>query len=104
MTRGRVSSTQTPDGTALPEARIDIAGSGRDFRSIEVVVDTGFTVLLTLPEGVIGQIGLDAFAQRPAILASGEMMMIAATSPTIAGMRAPMNSMSTHLSFVLLST
>ena len=72
-----MSSTQTPDGTAFLEARvnIDIAGSDRDFRSIEVVVDTGFTGFLTLPESVIGQVGLDTFGQRPAVLANGELRM-----------------------------
>ena len=77
MTRGRVSSTRTPDGTAFLEARvnIDIAGSNREFRSIEVVVDTGFTGFLTLPESVIDEINLDTFGQRPAILANGELRM-----------------------------
>ena len=72
-----MSSTRTPDGTAFLEARvnIDIAGSNRDFRSIEVVVDTGFTGFLTLPESVIDEIGLDTFGQRPAILANGELRM-----------------------------
>ena len=77
MIRGRVSSTRTPDGTAFLEARvnIDIAGSNRYFRPIEVVVDTGFTGFLTLPESVIDEIGLDTFGQRPAILANGELRM-----------------------------
>ena len=74
-----MSSTQAPDGTAFLEARvnIDITGSGsdRDFRSIEVVVDTGFTSFLTLPESVIGQIGLATFGQRPAVLANSELRM-----------------------------
>ena len=77
MIRGRVSSTRTPDGTAFLEARvnIDIAGSRRDFKSIEVVVDTGFTGFLTLPQTVINEIGLDTFGQRPAILANGDMRL-----------------------------
>ena len=77
MIRGHVSATRTSDGTAFLEARvnIDIARSSRDFRSIEVVVDTGFTSFLTLPESVIDEIGLDTFGQRPAILANGEMQM-----------------------------
>ena len=47
-------------------------GEGRP-RSVEVVLDTGFTGYLTLPSESIGQLGLRSAGQRTFELANGEM-------------------------------
>ena len=47
-------------------------GEGRP-RSVEVVLDTGFTGYLTLPPGSIRQLGLPSVGQRTFELANGEL-------------------------------
>ena len=67
MIRGRVSGNQQ----AL--IAIDIMdGEGRP-RSLEVVLDTGFTGYLTLPFESIRQLGLPSVGQRTFALANGEL-------------------------------
>ena len=67
MIRGRVSGNQQ----AL--IAIDIMdGEGRP-RSLEVVLDTGFTAYLTLPSESIRQLGLPSVGQRTFALANGEL-------------------------------
>ena len=67
MIRGRVSGNQQ----AL--IAIDIMdGEGRP-RSLEIVLDTGFTGYLTLPSESIRQLGLPSVGQRTFELANGEL-------------------------------
>ena len=77
MIKGRVTATRAPDGTVILEPRVSIQISGRDrvFHMEEVVVDTGFTGYLTLPESIIKRLNLISYGQRPATLASGERQM-----------------------------
>lgn len=77
MIEGRVIATHAPDGTVILEPKVSIELSGRDriFHREEVVVDTGFTGFLTLPESVIERLNLISYGQRPATLASGERQM-----------------------------
>ena len=42
-----------------------------DFRTVEAVVDTGFTGALALPGDIIGELGLTRQDERPVRLASG---------------------------------
>ena len=74
MIEGRVSS----DGAAGLQAwvTIEVAGSDEVFRTTDVVVDTGFTGWLTLPETVIERMGLDLYGRRPAVLANGETTIL----------------------------
>ena len=67
MIRGKVSGNQQ----AL--IAVDIMdGEGRP-RSVEVVLDTGFTGYLTLPSESISQLGLPSVGQRTFELANGEL-------------------------------
>ena len=72
MIRGEVKPARD-DGTGL-EARIsvDIVGIIRIFRTLEVVVDTGYTGWMSLPEPIINDIGLHYAGIRPATLANGQ--------------------------------
>lgn len=72
MIRGEVKRARD-DGTGL-EARIsvDIVGIARIFRTLEVVVDTGYTGWMSLPEPIINDIGLDYAGIRPSTLANGQ--------------------------------
>ena len=67
MIRGRVSGSQQ----ALIAVEI-IDRDGRP-RSVEVVLDTGFTGYLTLPTESISQLGLPSVGQRTFELANGEL-------------------------------
>ena len=66
MIRGLVRPARD-DGTGL-EARITvpIVGVNRIFQTLEVVVDTGYTGWMSLPESIINDIGLDYVGIRPA--------------------------------------
>ena len=72
MIRGEVSPARN-DGTGL-EARIsvDIVGITQIYQTLEVVVDTGYTGWMSLPEPIINDIGLDHAGTRPATLANGQ--------------------------------
>ena len=78
MIMGRVEPARS-DGTGL-EARIaiDIAGVNRGFERLEVVVDTGFTGWMSLPELIIQDLGLDYAGMRYVTLANGETIQTAA--------------------------
>ena len=67
MIRGRVSGNQQ----AL--IAIDIMDGAGQPRSLEVVLDTGFTGYLTLPSESIRQLGLSSVGQRTFELANGEL-------------------------------
>ena len=70
MIRGQVSLRQ--DASRL-EARvtIDIAGDDRIFRSVEAVIDTGFTGALSLPESAAHELGLRSARAERVTLADG---------------------------------
>lgn len=77
MIRGQVQRRNAD--TAL-EARIniDIAGENRIFQSFGVVVDTGFTGSLALPELIIRELGLPGGAERRSVtLANGQTVQTA---------------------------
>ncbi|MDE2785759.1 MAG: clan AA aspartic protease [Chloroflexota bacterium] len=80
MIRGEVRPARD-DGTGL-EARIpvDIVGITRIFRTLEVVVDTGYTGWMSLPEPIINDVGLDYAGIRPATLANGQTVATSAYS------------------------
>ena len=70
MIRGQVSIRR--DASQL-EARItiDIAGDDRIFRSVEAVIDTGFTGAISLPESVAHELGLRSARAERVTLADG---------------------------------
>lgn len=67
MHRGRVSADQQALVT------IDVFDGGGRPHSLEVVLDTGFTGYLTLPEDSIRLLGLPSVGQRTFELANGEL-------------------------------
>lgn len=77
MIRGVVRPTRA-DGTGL-EAIIPlhIAGSDWGFRSLEMVVDTGYTGWVSLPAPLIRELGLRYAMTRPTILADGQAIATA---------------------------
>ena len=70
MIKGQVHLRQ--DGSRL-EARvtIDIAGDDRLFRSVEAIIDTGFTGALSLPESAVHELGLRSARAERVTLADG---------------------------------
>ncbi len=72
MIKGKISENQQ---ALLPIDIID--GEGRP-RSLEVILDTGFTGYLTLPPESIRQLGLTSIGQRTFELANGELFEFAA--------------------------
>lgn len=70
MIRGQVRSLE--EGAVL-EARVsvDIAGTNLLFQAVEVVVDTGFTGSLALPQSTIRELGLEGAGRRQVTLADG---------------------------------
>ena len=77
MIEGTVIAQETEDNNIRlePHITIEVAGVDRVFQSENVVVDTGFTGALTLPESTIAQLGLTRYGRRPAVQASGERRM-----------------------------
>ena len=77
MIEGTVIAQETEDNSIRlePHITIEVAGVDRVFQSENVVVDTGFTGALTLPESTIAQLGLTRYGRRPAVQASGERRM-----------------------------
>ena len=77
MIVGKVIAQETEDNSTRlePQITINIAGVDRVFQPENVIVDTGFTGALTLPESTIAQLGLTRYGRRPAIQASGERRM-----------------------------
>ena len=55
-----------------PRIAVEIAGADRQFRSISVTVDTGFTGWLTLPPDLIRELGLQQRGSRFVTLADGQ--------------------------------
>ena len=77
MISGKVIWQETEENVTRLEPRItiDIAGADRVFQTEIVIVDTGFTGALTLPEATVAQLGLTRYGNRPAVQASGERRM-----------------------------
>ena len=71
MIRGQVRSAGD-DGAGL-EARIPIGivNSIGVLQTLEVVVDTGFTGPMSLPESIVLELGLDRRGNRPLTMADG---------------------------------
>ena len=78
MVKGRV--THPTDGGQGLEARIDIdiAGSNFIFQTLAVVVDTGYTGALSLPEPIAHDLGLRSTQRRYVTLASGRTEQVGA--------------------------
>ena len=55
---------------------VDVEDSNGASHSLEVVVDTGFTGYLVLPQAVISRLGLRFSGRRSVILASGEQSTV----------------------------
>ena len=72
MIRGIVRPARA-DGTGFEAIiSVDIVGSDWGFRSLEVVVDTGYTGWVSLPAATIRELGLQYAMTRPTILADGQ--------------------------------
>ena len=66
------------DGTGFEAiVSVDIAGSDWGFRSLEVVVDTGYTGWVSLPAPIIRELGLQYTMTRSTILADGQAVATA---------------------------
>lgn len=76
MIRGWV--THAVDGGQGLEARIDIdiAGSSSIFQTLAVVVDTGYTGALSLPETIAHELGLRSTQRRYVTLANGQIEQV----------------------------
>lgn len=75
MIKGWVRASRD-DGTGLEVcAALDIVGSNGVRRSLDVVVDTGFTGLMTLTETIVSDLGLTYMGNRSVTLADGETRM-----------------------------
>lgn len=73
MIRGWVTQARD-EGTGL-EARVsvEVVDAIGAFRTLEVVVDTGFTGAFTLPERIAQELGLQSIDARDVIQASGQI-------------------------------
>ena len=60
-----------------PTVALSIAGPGREFKSLDCVVDTGFNGLLSLPESLVADLGLTRHGSRNSLLADGQMVRTA---------------------------
>ena len=54
-----------------PHIELAIAGVSRNFRTVDFIVDTGFTGALALPASIIQELGLTRHGDRTAYLADG---------------------------------
>ena len=70
MIRGRVG--QSADDELEPWLAVSVEHSNGELQQYEVIVDTGFTGFLILPEAVIKELGLVSEGYLQATLASGE--------------------------------
>ena len=78
MIRGQVRPARDDDTGLEARITVDIVGANQVFQTLEVVVDTGYTGWMSLPETVINAIGLDYAGIRPATLANGQTVPTAA--------------------------
>ena len=77
MIRGRVSPARDDDRALEARISISIAGADWMFHELEVVVDTGFTGALALPEPIIRSLGLQSYVRRDVTLADGRTIQTA---------------------------
>ena len=78
MISGQVGPARD-DGTGLEALiAVHIVGISRVFQTVEVVVDTGYTGWMSLPEPIINNIGLEYLGMRQATLADGRTVPTAA--------------------------
>ena len=71
MIRGRVAEGE--DGELEPWLTVSVEYANEGLLPCDVIVDTGFTGWLTLPESVIRELGLLKIGSRPVTVASGEV-------------------------------
>ena len=71
MIRGQV--IENADGELEPWLTVSVEYANEGLRQCDVIVDTGFTGWLMLPEAVIRELGLVKIGSLPATVASGEM-------------------------------
>ena len=71
MIRGQV--VETADGELEPWLTVSVEYASGGLLRCDVIVDTGFTGWLTLPEPVIRELGLVKIGSLPATMASGGM-------------------------------
>ena len=96
MISGRV--IPVADGGLGLEARVDIgiAGSNSIFQTVAVVVDTGYSGALTLPELVARELGLRSTQRRYVILANGQTEQVGACAARLLWNGQPIDVL-THL-------
>ena len=70
MIRGRVA--ENADGELEPWLTVFVEYANEGLLRCDVIVDTGFTGWLMLPEAVIRELGLAKIGSLPATVASGE--------------------------------
>lgn len=73
MIRGEVREN---DAGLEPKLTIDVEDADGTLHPHEVLIDTGFTGWLTLPEADIQHLGLSTHDQTQAVLATGEIRII----------------------------
>ena len=71
MIRGQVS--ENADGELELWLTVDVARADRGWRQCDVIVDTGFSGWLTLPQSIIRELGLLQMGHHPATVASGNV-------------------------------
>lgn len=54
-----------------PRIEVSVSGASMDFRTVDAVIDTGFTGALALPSQIIEDLGLVLRDERPVRMASG---------------------------------
>ena len=64
---------QTADGDLEAWLSVSVEYANEGLRRCDVIVDTGFTGWLMLPEPLIRELGLMKMGSRPATMASGEV-------------------------------
>ena len=74
MIRGEVAIRGRDGPLTYLEPRIELGVAGSDgvFRTLSVVVDTGFTGWLTLPPELIRELGLKYQGERYTVFADGQ--------------------------------
>ena len=71
MIRGQVES-QVNQSVLEARVSIDIAGANLLFETLAVVVDTGFTGILALPQSVVHELSLESAGRQQVTLADGQ--------------------------------
>ena len=74
MISGKVESDE--HGGLEPWIAVSVEDANGEFQQCEVILDTGFTGYLTLPEAVIEALGLVSEGQRTVTVASAEKKVL----------------------------